>query len=439
MMKWDEIHTAEEMDQRLDQEISSTRRHLFKIRLLKPDGTPCPGLTVKAVHQKHDFTFGVCPNGHISMTNRLACGEDQEADQYWEQIGDLFNGTSLWWGWRVLEPEPGAHTFDREIQGYGPMENMIKRAEELGHTLTAHAILYPRDDVSPQWLDSCTEEEALVRFREHVYRTVERYKDRISCWHPVNEAYDELQTPGALRVNEGLVYRWISDRAPHGCIVDNGGHTIDPDFYEKGIRNAALFGGRVDDLGVRGYFELYDPDAVLFYRRIWEHFNNLWKRYHRKIRFTEIGAVSAPRIGAYSPWDVDHTTAKLLGIADFDEFRENMPITEETQAEFLVRMYKLAFAHPKVKECSYWDLYDTYTWNEVAGGLIRPDRTPKPAYERLKELLHCAWSTWAELESGEDGACSFHGFDGMYEVQIGRERYTVHLNEKENEAVICLV
>ena len=445
-MEWKQIRSAGEMEEALDREIEHTRKHEFCVRVLDACGRPCPGVAVRAVHQSHDFSFGVCPNGHISMTNRLACGEGEEAELYWKRIGDLFNAATLWWGWRVLEPERGVRTFDRECCGYGPMERMVGRAEELGMRLTAHALLYPRDDVSPAWLSECTEQEALRALETHVRETVERYRERISCWHPVNEAYEEIQKAGNLRVNEGLLYRWVGGTAPHAAVVDNGGHTIDPDFYEKGIRNARRFGARVDDLGIRGYFELYDSSALSFYQSMWEHFGSLAQRYGRGVRFTEIGASSAQRPGGYSPWDVDPTTAGQLGIANVEEYRAGQPITEETQADFLVRMYKLAFAHPAVKECTYWDLCDSYTWNGTEGGLLRADLSPKPAYERLRRLIRETWSSSAQAETDRDGCVYFRGFDGEYEIRLKDKgdggapagTYRAGLNRENPESVVCM-
>ena len=438
-IEWDKLCSAKEMEEALDKEIEKNRLHSFCIRLMDAKGKPRPKVRIEAVHKRHDFTFGVCPNGHISMTNRLACGEGPEAETYWDRIGEVFNGATLWWGWRVLEPERGVHTFDRECAGFGPMERMIERAEERGMRLTAHALLYPRDDVSPGWLAGCTEREACRALEEHVKATAKRYRGRITCWHPVNEAYDKIQRTGGLRVNEGLVYRWVKDAAPGSCIVDNGGRTIDPDFYEKGICSAELFGGRVDDLGVRGYFELYDSDAVPFYRSMWEHFTDLERRYRRGVRVTEIGASSARRKGEYSPWDVDPTTTEQLGITNMEDYRASRPITEETQAEFLTRMYRLAFAHPAVKECTYWDLCDSYTWNETEGGLLRPDLSCKPAYKQLQELIQKKWRTEAVSVSDREGVCRFNGYDGEYEIRIGDRVYPAHLNSEEPEERICII
>lgn len=116
------------------------------------------------------------------------------------------------------------------------MERLVQRAEGLGHRLTAHAILYPRAELAPEWLSACSEKQAYEDLEEHVRETVTRYRRRISCWHPVNEAYRELQEVGGLRVNEGLLYRWIRDLAPEAELVNNGGHTIDPDFMKKGSK-----------------------------------------------------------------------------------------------------------------------------------------------------------------------------------------------------------
>ncbi len=439
MAEWNNLYSPEQMDEFLDKEIKKTRTHDFQLLLLDAKGIPCPNVKIKAVHKNHDFMFGVCPNGHISMTNALACGDSNEAERYWKLIGDLFNATTLWWGWRVLEPEKGQYTFDQEINGFGPMEQMVQRAEKLGHKITAHALLYPREDVSPQWLSESTGEEILSRLEKHIRNLGKRYGTRISCWHPVNEAYEELLHVGTLNINEGTVYKWVAEYMPQGCFVNNGGNTIDPDFYKKGIKNAEMFGGRVDDLGIRGYFELYDAEALPFYKSIWNHFSYLASRYQKGIRFTEIGAVSAPRKGAYSPWDIDPTTAGQLGITNFEDFREAQPITEETQASFLSRMYKLAFAHPKVKECTYWDLCDSYTWNQVEGGLLRSDLSPKPAYETLRKLIHEDWKTEISLTSQRDGGCYFHGFDGIYEVEINQKTFQVHWNQEHPKQVITIL
>ena len=74
-MKWEHIHTAADMETELDQEIQKNRTHEFRIRILDPIGQTIPGIKVRAVHQRHDFIFGVCPlNARISWSCFMAVG-----------------------------------------------------------------------------------------------------------------------------------------------------------------------------------------------------------------------------------------------------------------------------------------------------------------------------------------------------------------------------
>lgn len=420
------IKNVQELDRFLDEKIEENRKGSFDLKVLDHLGEPLKDVEVSVEHINHDFVFGVCPNGHISMTNELACGNGEDSEKYWKLIGDLFNGTTLWWAWEVLEPVEGKWTFDEKVGKYGPMNRMVERAEKLGHKLTAHAILYPNTDVTPAWVQTREPKEAVKYFERHVRSTAERYKSRINFWHPVNEAYRPLQTIGNLQVNEGLVYRWIREEIPNAGLVDNGGYTINPDFYAKGIRNAKAFETDVDYLGIRGYFELYRPDALDFFKDLWEHFGNLKKLYGKKIRFTELGASSAKRAAEHKEdIDVDHTIIAQLGITDIATDESKIELSEETQAEFLTRMYKLMFAHEAMYECTYWDMVDKYTWNEVEGGLVKNDLTPKLAYYKIQELIHKQWNTKLSLKTDSDGRCNFKGFYGTYKIKANGKEVSI--------------
>ncbi|HCL02098.1 MAG TPA: hypothetical protein DHW61_06715 [Lachnoclostridium phytofermentans] len=432
------IASLAELDNFLDAQIEQNRKGDFEVLFLDQLGELSNVSKISVEQTDHDFTFGICPNGHISMTNALACGVSNEAELYWKLIGELFNATTLWFGWRVLEPLEGQWTYKKEVNGYGPMENMIKRAKELNHKITAHAVLYPRNDVSPDFLHHCTPEEALKFLERHTKKLVEAYKDDIDFWHPVNEAYAGIQEVGALKVNEGLVYKWVRDVDPSAQLVDNGGYTIHPEFYEKGIKNAHLYGADVDYLGIRGYFEYYNAESLLFYKKLWNHFDHLTSLYGKKIKFTEIGACSKNPSRSYDECMTDDPTVDMgLGLAKTDAAVDAM-MTEETQAIFLEKMYKLMFAHSNVYECSYWDLLDNYTWNQVDGGLVRKDFSPKPAYRKLQELIHKTWHTKEEVEV-IDGVLRFRGFYGIYKLNINGKEYSVSLTKGNNKAVIALV
>ena len=106
--KWGQITSAEEMDAFLDKKIRENRVHNFSFQLTDKEGKAQKGCRVQVIHQDHDFTFGVCPNGHISMTNKLACGEGKEAESYYGFLNEIIPRTRLELvrpcGQRILSP-----------------------------------------------------------------------------------------------------------------------------------------------------------------------------------------------------------------------------------------------------------------------------------------------------------------------------------------------
>lgn len=455
------VETLSDWDAFIEEEIERNRKGRFRLRLVDEGGRPQAGVPVTLRQRGKAFTLGVCPNGHVSVCNRLACGTDGESDRYWKWIGDLFNASTLWWGWRVTEPQPGKYAFDEAVEGshvvrredpesgkpfweeeprkMGPWENLLDRARKLGHGLTGHALLYPRGDVAPGWIRDLSAAEVKRHLEAVVRYTVRRYRDEVAVWHPVNENFPGLQKVGSLEIDEGEVYRWVREEAPEAELVNNGGYEIEPDFFEQAIRRAERQGVKINTLGIRGYHELYYPDDLAGYLRRWNHFNELVNRYGKWLRYTEIGANSrVARNGVHDPSLFVSGSAMHEGIVAVDLRNGQLPgLTEETQAEFLVRMYKLVFAHPAMKECTYWDLLDDHTWNFCEGGLITAGRRPKQAYEALKHLFHEEWNTEASGTTDAEGIFSFRGFHGEYEVGVWREGAgLVRLGPDQREAVI---
>jgi hypothetical protein len=240
----------------------------------------------------------------------------------------------------------------------------------------------------------------------------------------VNENFPGLQAVGPMKLDEGEVYRWVREEAPEAELVNNGGYEIEPDFFAQAITQARRQGVEIDTLGIRGYHELYYADDVAGFRRRWNHFNDLVNRYGKWLRYTEIGANSqVARNGVHDPSLFVSGSAMHEGIVAVEPRDGKLPeLTEETQAAFLVRMYKMMFAHPAMRECSYWDLLDDYTWNSCEGGLITADRRPKRAYGALKTLFHEEWKTSFEGVTDTDGVLDFKGFCGSYVLKLEENR-----------------
>lgn len=64
--------------------------------------------------------------------------------------------------------------------------------------------------------------------------------------------------------------------------------------------------------------------------------------------------------------------------------------------------------------------------NYYYGGLLRFDLTPKPAYNRIKELIQKKWHTETELTTNENGVISYRGFFVKYDLCITVDGKTVN-------------
>ena len=107
---------------------------------------------------------------------------------------------------------------------------------------------------------------------------------------------------------------------------------------------------------------------------------------------------------------------------------------EQIQAEIIEKLYSVWFSHPAVEQIIYWNLVDGYAhvWdpdpekikatqgnmelgeNYYHGGLLRFDMTPKPAYDKIRELICERWHTEAEIVTDAEGYAEFRGFFGDY-------------------------
>ena len=63
--------------------------------------------------------------------------------------------------------------------------------------------------------------------------------------------------------------------------------------------------------------------------------------------------------------------------------------------------------------------------NIYYGGLLRFDMTPKPAYEKIKDLTQRVWHTDAAITADDCGCAFFRGFYGSYELEIVANGKTV--------------
>jgi hypothetical protein len=90
--------------------------------------------------------------------------------------------------------------------------------------------------------------------------------------------------------------------------------------------------------------------------------------------------------------------------------------TPELQANYYERFFTLCFSHPQVEAINVMAIGPT-TWIE-GQGLLNDKYQPTPAFNTLKELITKRWRTHVTAKTGIDGAMTFNGFQGNYELAM---------------------
>jgi GH35 family endo-1,4-beta-xylanase len=128
---------------------------------------------------------------------------------------------------------------------------------------------------------------------------------------------------------------------------------------------------------------------------------------------------------------------------------EGFPITnswkkglwsEENQAEYLVRLYKTAFAHPSVQAIIYWELWEGTVYM-VGAPLIKANWEPKLAYTQLSNLINNEWHSQGASIADATGTISFTGFFGNYSLSVpslGRT-FQVSATKAESRQIVVTV
>jgi len=361
-----------------------------------PDGRPVPGARVRLEQMRHDFRFGC----NCFMWGR--CGEPQPEEEYRRRFADLFNFATLGFYWSNYERERGQPSYDYT-------DAVVGWCRQQGIACKGHPLVW--DWVpDPKWLpQDFPEIQALSHGR--VRDIVSRFKGRIDTWDVVNE-------PTHLGRNKTRVADWAMSKGavpyvaehlkiaraanPQATLLVNDYRT-DPPFYD--ILQRLRENGKLlfDAIGLQSH--MHDGGWPL--KRVWEVCDT-YAKLGVPVHFTETTIVSGPRQGPGEKWG---TTT---------------PEGEERQADYVPKFYTMLFAHPATQALTWWDFSDRGAWQGAAAGLVRADLSPKPAYERLLELIKGQWWTKTQGTTGAQGEFAARAFFGQYRVDVelpgGRKR-----------------
>lgn len=382
-------------------------------------GRPVSGATVRIKQKNHAFRFGA----NCFMLDELETDEKNET--YKCCFAELFNMATLPFYWNPLEPERGKPRFAKDSpKSYRrpAIDLCLDFCEKNGIEPREHALAYEHH--FPKWLHGAGTDEVKRELERQCATIAERYADRIRTIEVTNEMmwkkgmtafYDEpdfvewcFKTARKyFPKNQLVINEHTSDVWGQGCRAT--------DQYYSYIEANLLKGAPIDAIGMQYHLFYKHEDLLERTQQILDSSEmrrhmDLYANFGKPLQITEV------TVPSYS-WNAED---------------------EEQQAELIERLYSVWFSHPSVEQIIYWNLVDGYahvenaTVEQVAatqgnmtlgenyyhGGLLRFDLSPKPAFRKLRELICERWHTEIEAATDANGAVSFRGFYGSYDVEI---------------------
>jgi hypothetical protein len=347
------------------------------IRVLDREGGPIPGALVAVEQKQHDFLFG----SNIFMFDRFRT--EDENSGYRNRFKGLFNYAVLpfFWGW--TDPT------------YAYTDKLTKWCTKNGIGIKGHPLLWQAADGLPPGSRGLP---SPVVQKKHVEEIMQRYCGTIGFWEVVNEPSHFSGIP------VDAPYRWAREVCPKARlgINDYGALSDGNPLFLGLLKDAALAGVPFDAIGIQGHEPVETAFPLDRVRAVLDLYGSLGKGIQiTELAFPSSGGkvLASPRHGAW---------------------------TEEQQADYVEKFYRVCFAHPSVEAIVWWDLSDSGAWLKGAG-LLRADLSPKPVYEALKRLIHEEWRTAVQGRTDENGVFRFSGFFGSYAaiVSAGDSRETM--------------
>jgi GH35 family endo-1,4-beta-xylanase len=364
------------------------------IRVLDASGKPVPSARVEIEQTRHAFLFGC----NVFLLGRA--GAERSEAAYREQFAALFNYATLPFYWFSYEPLRGRPTHAR-------IEQMARWCRDHGITPKGHPLAWNYAD--PFWLPNDPAEVRTLQMAR-IDDCVKRFHGLIEVWDVVNEAThferDEFkkQAPKLTGMWEetGRV-EFVRECFRHTRAA-NSEATLLLNDYRTDAAYAKLLGEVSEGPGGRPFdvigIQSHQHGGTWSNRQIWEVCER-FSRFNVPLHFTETTILSGERRRERTkePWP-------------------STPEGEKLQAEEVERFYTMLFSHPAVAAITWWDFSDRGAWQSAPAGLVRADMSPKPAYERLHQLVRERWWTQATVSTGPAGEARCRAFLGEHKVLV---------------------
>lgn len=385
--------------------IEQHRQADARVQVVDAQGKPVPGAKVEVSQTKHAFLFG----SNIFLWGKAGTPEGEQL--YRGRFKDVFNFATIPFYWPAYENTQGkTDAEDRLAVAAWCQSEGIKTK---GHPLAWNYF-------EPRWLPSDPDEVFALQLAR-IDRDAALFQGKIEVWDVVNEA-THFERGELQKQAPRLTQAWEkAGRVPFVLECFKHARAADPTatLLINDYRTDPPYARLIDDLiaangGMRPFdaigLQSHMHDGAWSNERVWEVCER-FARFGVPLHFTELTILSG---------ELGHEIAK----------RENSPWPstpegEARQADEVERIYTMIFSHPAVEAITWWDFSDRRAWQRAPAGFLRNDLSPKPAYERLQQLVKERWWTRVEGEADEQGQYRLRGFLGDYQVKVSTSGHTV--------------
>lgn len=391
-------------------DIERYRKSDVRLQVVDDSGKPIPGVRVQVRQTSRDFLVG-----HNSMG---------QVEKYRDKFLGIVNYATLPFYLRGLAPKPHEYQWD-------PIERNRQWNADHGIQVKGHPLTWFFKGTLPDYFVEMSWDEKAQYCEELTRRNVAHFKGKIDKWDVINEAHgwanldypqqnlDDLteRVVRAAREANPDALLVINSCLPLGLYVQWKQSEDVPtpyEYYEKMNKRGVPY----DVIGLQMYNGIASPFPtcdITVMSEILDRYARLGKRIH----ITEFSVPSDA--SEWGSWHADKWD-------------------ESTQAEYVQAFYTLAFSKPYVDAITWWCFWDGANWVKNSG-VLREDLSEKPAYGVLKRLVE-SWTTNLEGRTDANGAFSFRGFHGNYEITCTTDAQTVkataHVGKQPAVASIVL-
>ncbi len=413
--------------------IQRYRKGDVSIEFRLSDGTKIQNTEVQVEQTSHDFHFGnyIRPRHYTQKV-------------YLDRFKELFNFIELLeFNWGQYEPDEGKPLLEERMNFINDWCIPNGLNHFYGHMLvwTYQYDEYPRSGM-PIWLfdhDKVTQYQLL---KQRIQREVSDYKDIDIVWDVVNEAVhcrvwgdwdkdshiqnkrSEPMERVVKYVKDALI--WAYEANPDAPLLINDYRVVTKgrfrEQYEKLIDTLLSREAPLSAVGIQAH----EPHRGKY----WYSPQELWDTYDL------FGAETGLPIYITEFWYVSDTTAEIYGNY------KNGHWNEELQADAIEEFYRVSFGHPSVKAIIYFGMSDSDVWYPQCG-LLDEHYNPKPAWNRLKQLIKDEWTTKFADHTSSNGQIDFRGFYGNYKTHLSyggiRHSFDLHVEEGKSNKFVFTV